>query len=226
MGLINLERGFNFAVGTIKTIVTTHYRLLYKILYPFKNMLNEALQHPCAKYLLASMQFSDNAIRLWKGEMKSHLRDKPKDTLYHKYLAWKRAENEIAIFTLYAYADLSIPKQFDCIFENDNPEIYFKTPFTLSQSIYEGLYPIDCIEHGHKHLCIFTFDNKIPDIFNQLYYLDEKYPKDVFGYPKLGLCKYQDLEAIKERKNYMAELEKIHGKNWHEFDDPERYRVV
>ncbi len=175
--------------------------------------------NPSERFLQAVMQFSDKTIQLWKSETIRRCKDK--DGLYDKFINWKRQENEVAVFTMYAYADLFVPKTFDCIFFVDNPEVYNQTNFVLTQSIWEGWYPIDNIENEHKHLCILTFENQVPDILAQLHYETEKYSTwTVEGNKILGLCQMADLQSIIDRNHKQVRLKQLHGDNWYYFDDP------
>lgn len=166
------------------------------------------------------MIFSDKTITEWKEETIQRCMDKGKDIPYEMFVKWIRQENEVAVFTTYAYADFPIPKHFNCIFNFENPEIYLQTNFVLTQSIWEGWYPIDYIDHGHKHLCILKFENKVPDLLKQLHYETEKYSSWTWDAKKvLGLCQMKDIKSIIERLHEETKLKEIHGKNWHEFDE-------
>jgi hypothetical protein len=160
-------------------------------------MLKAELCDPSERFLKAIMIFSDKKIESQKNEIIQICKDKEKDIAYEKFINWTRQENEVAIFTTYAYADFSIPKEFDCIFNISNPEIYITNKFTLTQSIFEGWIPIDFIDHGHKHLCVLTFENQIPEILNQLHYETENYSTWVINTKEgLGICRLSDLQSI------------------------------
>ena len=170
------------------------------------------------KFLQAVMQFSDKTIKAWKAVTKE--RCKIKDELYHKFINWERQQNEVAIFTTYAYADFSIPKKFDCIFSYDNPEIFIKINFTLNQSIWEGWFPCDSIENGHKHLCIFTFENIVPDILTKLHLETKKYSNWSWDAKNvLGICQVTDIQSIIDRRHKEIKLKEQYGENWYDFDD-------
>ena len=181
-------------------------------------MQKEVNCKPSERFLQAVMKFSDKTIKAWKSETRR--RCKERNELYGKFMNWERQENEVAVFTTYAYADLSIPKGFDCIFSYDNPTMYIQTAFVLTQSIWEGWYPIDNIEHGHKHLCILTFENQIPGILDQLHYETGKYSTWTWDDKKvLGLCQMTDIQSIIARQHKKTKLKELHGDNWNDFDD-------
>ncbi len=138
-----------------------------------------------------------------------------------KYLDWKKSENEIALFTMYAYADLKIPKEFSCIFDLKNPARMWTCKMTLTQSIWEGWYPIDYIEHGHKHLAIFKFEDKIPEIILELYEVKNKDINLPESYRTIGICQIKDYQKIKKYLITSEELRKKHGVNWVEFYNEE-----
>ncbi|MBL4663084.1 MAG: hypothetical protein JKY22_05920 [Flavobacteriaceae bacterium] len=125
-------------------------------------MTNEKDCKPEFRYL-----FSDESINVWKKESAKRLEDEHKGKLFKKFINWKRRKNEIMLFTLYAYADLKIPKRFDCAFNLENPSEHTISPFSLTQSLYEVFFPTDSIGVGHKHTCIFEFENEIPELIKK-----------------------------------------------------------
>jgi len=162
-------------------------------------MLKEELCTASERYLLATMIFSDKNSQCMESRSNPTSQKQRKNIAYEKFIKLERQENEIAVFTSYAYADFSIPKSFDCIFSYSNPEVYVQTKFSLTQSIWEAYYPIDYIDHGHKHLCILTFDSEIPEIFKTLHYETGKYSSWQWNERKvLGLCQINDLQSITE----------------------------
>lgn len=163
-------------------------------------MRSEQECKPIERYLFTEELFSDESIAYWQDECNSRVKSRnlEEEQCYDKFINWKRKDNEIALFTLYAYADFKIPKRFDCVFDLDNPLRFELTDMILTQSIYEGWYPIDSIEDGHKHLCVFEFEDKIPKLISELYVTTGKYsnvPKKTF---RLGICQMNDFEEIKK----------------------------
>lgn len=181
-------------------------------------MQTEEQAKPSERYLFADEYFSDKAIAIWQVKCIKRCKDKPRGHAYEKYVNWKRQDNEIAVFTLYAYADFAIPKKFDIIFQTAIPDNYITTEYELTQSIHEAWFPLDSVDHGHKHLCIFRFDGEVPGIFNLLHKANEKFstsPKRQF---KLGFCNSQDFADIKRVIERRLSLKKQYGENWWEFD--------
>jgi hypothetical protein len=176
---------------------------------------------PSERYLFADAYFADNAISFWKSECIRRCNDKPKGQAYERFINWQRNENEIAVFTLYAYADFSIPKSFDTIFQTDKPDNFIKTNYELIQSIHEAWLPLDTVDDGHKHLCIFRFDNKIPDILYLLHEENEKISTASKGQKKLGFCNSKDFEYIQRRTEKTLNLKVQYGNKWWEHDDGE-----
>jgi len=125
-------------------------------------MQTEEQCNPSQRFLFAGEYFSDKAIAIWKSECIKRCKDKEKGVSYEKYINWTQRKNEIAVFTLYAYADFNIPKKFDIIFHLDNPKEFLRIDYELTQSIHEAWFPLDTVDHGHKHLCIFLFDKPYP----------------------------------------------------------------
>lgn len=181
-------------------------------------MLNEEQCPPHGRYLSAEIYVSPQLISRWKQDCAKRMAGKNKTPAYDTYLQWAYGPHEAALFTFYAYADLPVPKSFDCIFHISHPEIYVRIPYILTQSIWEGWMPVDFVEHGHKHLCIFSFPQGVPDIIRQLP-PEESYRSDADAGIRLGLCEFRDLQAIINRKTQVALLKLRHGDKWHEFDE-------
>ena len=167
------------------------------------------------KFLQAAFTVSDKAIEHWKKETIKQFRDRQKTSALDLYLNWKRKSNEIAVFTLYSLSDIKIPTEMDCIFRYDNPEIHIKKKFVISHCILDGWFPNDFIGKGHKHLCILTFEKEIPKIFSLLECDSDWTANDSI----LGLCKYEDIHMIIERRDRVQLLKQKHGEEWYNFDD-------
>jgi hypothetical protein len=184
-------------------------------------MRSEQECKPKERYLFTDELFSDESITIWQGECISRVksRNMDKGECYDKFISWKRKDNEVALFTLYAYADFKIPKQFDCIFDLDNPARFELTDMVLTQSIYEGWYPIDSIEDGHKHLCIFEFKNKVSELVRGLHVATGKFSKIPKSTLRLGICQSEDFEEIKTRIEYILGLKKIYEHDWWKYDE-------
>jgi len=160
-------------------------------------MQTETQAESYERYLFAYGYFSDELIAAYKEKCMARHEGKPKSEVYQNFINWVRQENEIAVFTLYAYADLQVPKTFDIIFQIDNPENYVKEEYLLTQSIFEAWFPSESIDHGHKHLCILKFNGKIPAIMKLL---DVELGQSTLNRNGLGFCSSIDFEKIKQRK--------------------------
>lgn len=181
-------------------------------------------EEDCSKnhrYLFSDMYLSDKGIELSKKAIIKRFADRNKDAFYHRYINWKRQENEIIVFTLYAYTNLKINKEFDCIFNINNPDEFLFEKFILTQSIYEGWAPTDIIDRGHKHLLVFKFKNEVPKIFFKLH-KEETYgdtrPKD---YVKLGFCNKEDFDAIANGLKKYHLLREKYGTEYWKYEDGE-----
>src|SRR5690606_22868204 len=146
-------------------------------------------------------------------------RHRQKGAAYERDINWIRNENEIAVFTLYAYADFDIPKKFDIIFHLDNPKEFLKVDYQLTQSIHNAWFPLETVEDGHKHLCVFSFKEFLPRILDTLHREDTRFSTAPKGQKSLGFCNSKDFEAIKERIEKMLELKALYGANWLAYDD-------
>lgn len=173
------------------------------------------------RFLYADEYFSDKAIKIWKAESIKRCKDKVTGIPYEKYINWTQDENEIAVFTMYAYADFKIPKRFDIIFQLDNPDDFIEINYELIQSIHEAWLPLETVDHGHKHLCILKFESAVPDILRILHKGEEKFSTVPKEQPNLGFCNSKDFEQIKIRIKKMINLKELHGDKWREHDDGE-----
>ncbi|MES2485453.1 MAG: hypothetical protein V4581_05815 [Bacteroidota bacterium] len=178
---------------------------------------DQASQHN--RYLFAEEYLTDNAINIWKEQTSIRCKNIEKGPEYQNYMSWERRYNEILVFTLYAYADFTIPKEFDIIFELENPENYVQVVYELTQSIYEGWLPTDAIDDGHKHFTVFRFKESLPKILDLLHSGDQKFSTSPPGQTRLGFCNSKDFDAIKQRLEQIVALKKQYGKTWYEHDD-------
>ena len=161
-------------------------------------MLPEKESKISERFLFTNCRFGKEAIEIWQKESKLRCAKREKTKAYFEYLNWKESENEVALFTMYSYADFNVPKEFSCIFDYKNPEKYCESKMKLTHSIWEGWYPVNYVEHGYKHLLIFNFEEGIPKIINELYIETEKFSRVTNDSFTLGICQIEDYEKIKE----------------------------
>ncbi len=111
------------------------------------------------------------------------------------YYKWNKSDNEIIAYCGYGYCDMPIPKTYNCLFDLDNPDQPIEVNAEVKHSIWNGILPIDSIEHGHKIICIISFNDDLPDMVKRIpkwkYFESGKY-----RYGQFGLCDRQDLELI------------------------------
>lgn len=122
--------------------------------------------------------------------------------LLEKYLNYKKQDNEIVFSTSYAYENLIIPTQFNCFFNIINPRQFIKTKFIITQSIFEGIYPIKTIEKGHKHILIGNFtNNTINNTITELVFKSKISLDSPPNQLKIGICNYINYPFIKDKLN-------------------------
>ena len=102
-----------------------------------------------------------------------------------------------------------------------NPKEFLRINYELTQSIHEAWFPLDTVDDGHKHLCIFSFDKSLPDILNSLHKAEGKFSTSLKGQIKLGFCNSENFDAITKRIEKTLELKKLYGDKWWEYDDGE-----
>ena len=185
-------------------------------------MQTEAQCPASARYLDADELYSDATLKLLQAECVQQFQNRPTDAAYHTFVQWTRQANEVAVFTWNAYADLAIPKQFDCVFHVDNPNEHLLIRYELVQSAINlgGFWPINRVEHGHKHLCVFRFEQEVPAVFQLLPNLQGSVPKaPPPGASMLGFCQAADLPAIIAEHGRTAQLRAQYGAQWWKFDE-------
>lgn len=174
-----------------------------------------------ARYLYCDELLSDEGVNSCRQETIRRINTGEYNMSIHdpnvqKYINWERKPNEVVLFTLYAYADLSIPIAFDCLFDIENPDDYTISKFVVTQSLYEGFYPIDRIDNGHKHTIVCSFESVIiPAIIHKLYvgnsYKSPMLPPNCF---RMGICKYENYPSISEKLREHQKLKTKYGNEW------------
>lgn len=185
-------------------------------------MRSEAQCPPCARYLFADELYTDSTLRLLQADCRRWYQNRAKSAAYDTFVQWTRQANEVAVFTQYAYADLVLPKQFDCLFHFHNPQQHQLVRYELTQSALSlgGFHHLHSVEHGHKHLCVFRFEQEIPVVFQLLPVLgDNPVAAPPLGAFKLGFCQATDLPAIIEEHERVARLRAQYGPQWWQHDE-------
>ncbi|MES1181719.1 MAG: hypothetical protein ABUL44_02895 [Flavobacterium sp.] len=162
-------------------------------------MLAEINTDSSERYLLCNRFIPDKIIKRIKDDLKSFWADRQKDELYFEFINWQKKSNEIALLTLYAYADIIFLKKFDTIFQIDNPNNYTTTEFLIKHIVMDSRVALNEIAHGHKHILILEFSNAVPSIFNLLSEFKENEWLD--NKIELGICSNVDFDAIKINLN-------------------------
>lgn len=193
------------------------YRLPF-LAYP---MQTEAECPANTRYLYADELYTDSALQLLQADCIRRYQKWEKNAAYETFVQWKRQASEAVVFTWHAYADLVLPKQLDCIFHVDNPQEHLLVSYTLTQSIISlgGGLPISSVEHGHKHICVLTFEQEVPAMFQLLHRLEGTAStvslRDAF---KLGFCQAADLPAITAAHERITQLRAQYGPHWWKHD--------
>lgn len=166
---------------------------------------------PEGKYLSTNRVISDSVIEIIKNICITRYDPENKKLgnaeAHNRFINWHRKDNEIALYTSYAYADFQVPKEFNCIFEQENPNNFVITNFKLTQSILEAICPMDSIEDGFRHVVILEFEEAIPKIMELLYVAEEGSVNPPRESTILGICQSADFEAIKTRILWRIENE-------------------
>ncbi|WFO17225.1 hypothetical protein M601_005745 [Cellulophaga baltica 4] len=78
---------------------------------------------------------------------------------------------------------------------------------------------MDSIEDGHEHLCIFEFENGIPEILIGLHIAKAKFSNVPKESKRLGICQSKDFDEIRKRTEYTLGLKEKYGTEWWRYDD-------
>jgi hypothetical protein len=161
-------------------------------------MYDEKNIESCHRYLIGVGLVGDDLIK--KGCINNTFYERQSDTYkseVESFLNRTKSINEIAVYTIYAYADFNIPRKYDILFDFDNVDDFVETSFTLEYSLINiaaYLYLNQTIEDGHKHVCILNFEKEVPMILRQL--------PDIKGFEniekRICFCQKSDFEAIKD----------------------------
>lgn len=132
------------------------------------NIGSEANVPPAYRYLICNYTIDAYNLKKIKEDVVQFMKKREKNASYSSFINWAGASNEIAVLTMYAYADLEIPRYFNIIFDINNPDNYEETDFKIIIAIMDGYAPFKTIGYGHKHVCILQFEKEIPSILNLL----------------------------------------------------------
>ena len=185
-------------------------------------MQTEAECPASARYLYADELYTDNALQLLRADCIRRYQKREKDAAFDTFVQWTRQPNEAVVYTWNAYADLVLPKRFDCIFHVNNPREHLLVSYLLTQSIIDlgGGFPISSVEHGHKHICVLTFEQTVPAILQLLHRLEGNVSTvPLRGAFRLGFCQTADLPAITAEHERIARLRRQYGTEWWKYDE-------
>lgn len=191
-------------------------------------MLPENKSSPASRFLHVDSIFSNVSVARLRETVISRWQEKydAYKPAFEQFLQWKPADNEVVVFTMYAYADIELPKQFDCIFELENPTNVVQADLTIPLAVYEGWLPMLGIEHGCKHACILRFKHQVPSLLDLLPE-EEQHRHNYRLKPKmLGICNYQNYEEIAREFQRQLKLKELYGTDWLEHLDDEGERTT
>ena len=133
-------------------------------------MLSEADTPIEQQFLMILGRLSDDMIRQWEKERMPfwlvRARGRGEDRILAQWERFSKRDRtqDHAFYTLYAYADIPIGRRYDCVFHrNGGPAI--RTNCRIVHAIFEGWYPTEQVEHGHKHIVFLQFHGDPPDCF-------------------------------------------------------------
>jgi len=156
--------------------------------------------NPQERYLFTDHYYSDKTINDIKKSLRKNNPRNQNDEFFFKFDSWKRKKNELLIYTSFAYADIKIPRRFNCIFDLNNPINSYMGNYEITQVIWNGWFPIDLIAQGHKHLCVMRFEDEIPQIVKNLDRVEDLSTYKRGNHYVIGFCDQKDYPMIKEAR--------------------------
>ena len=103
--------------------------------------------------------------------------------------------NSRVCFVGFSYADLSLPKEFDLIFDLSLPENALPAASRVIAATQQYGKPFAEIPHGWKTICVIEFPGGVPALIERLPVVDAWYESSV----ALGLCTSSAYASIVER---------------------------
>ncbi|RZM24271.1 MAG: hypothetical protein EOO88_23385 [Pedobacter sp.] len=155
---------------------------------------------PFERYFQGSVISSPNHLELFKTAVMNCVpAQELKQPICTKFLTWQPAHNQLAIWTMYAYADEILPLELDCVFSLPNPINHEFVPLRVEQSIWNGYLPSSDIGMGHKHLLIVELNSEVsfPALLRKTEnFFDKTFELDELPKSNVGLCRRADFPAI------------------------------
>lgn len=164
----------------------------------------EYQMNPKENYIVIDGYFSLDGIKSLKEVLEKRFENREKTDLYHDFINWTKAENEILLGTFRPYTSWPLRVDLGCIFNFRNPEEFVYQEFKLIHSLVNGWVPAESTSIGNNHIIAVKFEGQIPEIMHKLYEENEYRPKAPVGCFQVGLCPKDDfsiiLENIKKRR--------------------------
>ena len=92
--------------------------------------------------------------------------------------------NRRVCFVGFSYADLSLPKQFDCVFDLSNPQRVEQAEILITAATQQFAKPVDLLDDGWKTICVIEFPGGVPTLVDEMPTVDSWYKSEL----KLGVC--------------------------------------
>ena len=94
-----------------------------------------------------------------KGLLTPHLEE-----LFQKFNSRDRSL-DCAVFSIHAYANIPLGREYNLIWNRNNPENSIQLRCRLEHILFNAWYPVAEIQHGHKHVLFLTIDDTEIDCF-------------------------------------------------------------
>ena len=130
-------------------------------------------------------------------------------SVINEFIDWVKSDNEIIAYCGYGYCDAKIPKTYNCLFDSADLGKPIDLKASVRFAIWNGLFPTAKLDHGHKTICIISFDNGIPLKLKELPNWDDLQEGN-YQYNKFGLCDKNDYKFISKQIKILLKKPKLH----------------
>jgi hypothetical protein len=163
------------------------------------------------RYLGADFYFSNTGVAAVKETVfKRYSGDRAmqKDSFYHTFINWVQQPNEVMVSLWRHRETLTLPLNYNCIFEMDDPDNHIIANFTITQGLVNGWIPGGSLYAGNNNICILVFKDSVPPLLFKLNKSDSWAQQGSGLKNNLGFCNLKHYQAIcKARKEYILEQE-------------------
>lgn len=152
---------------------------------------------PEERFLMIDAYFSESGIADCRQTVIKRFTNKEKNVQYQSFISWKKKENQLLLASFRAYADFTLPKTYNCVFNVRNPEEFVLVTVRIFQTLCNGWIPSDEVYHGNNQTYLLEFEPEIPGLIFRLHKEEAYQPTAPIDGLRLGICNQNDFPDIK-----------------------------